>query len=382
MELTDNLNIIRFKPLITPEQLKERYPENEQAADLVAQSRRLIQGILTNQDRRKIIIAGPCSLHDRAASLEYAAKIKDLQSKVKDKVLIVMRTYFEKPRTTLGWKGMIYDPYLDGSYDIEEGFIRSRDILLAVSKIGLPCATEFLDPIVPQYLADMISWASVGARTAESQIHRQMASGLSMPIGFKNSTDGNLTASIDAVRSAASPHSFMGISSSGEVVIAETRGNKFGHLVMRGGVIPNGIKNCASYTRVSEAGINGYKPLDAQVIIPIGINCPNYTEEYVAFAGVLLRKAKIPTGTIIDCSHANSDKDFRRQRNVLLDVTEQIKRGTDIISGVMLESFLIEGCQKPAKPETLAYGQSLTDGCIGWEETEELIGIFADAVKA
>ena len=347
MELTDNLNIVRFKPLITPEQLKERYPENEQAAGLVAKSRRLIQGILTNQDRRKIVIAGPCSLHDRAASLEYAAKIRDLQSKVKDKILIVMRTYFEKPRTTLGWKGMIYDPYLDGSYDIEEGFVRARDILLAVSKIGLPCATEFLDPIVPQYLADMISWASVGARTAESQIHRQMASGLSMPIGFKNSTDGNLTASIDAVRSAASPHSFMGISGSGEVVIAETRGNKFGHLVMRGGV-----------------------------------DCPNYTEEYVAFAGVLLRKAKIPTGIVIDCSHANSDKDFRQQRNVLLDVVEQIERGADIISGVMLESFLIEGCQKPAKPETLAYGQSLTDGCIGWQETEELINIFADAVKA
>lgn len=346
METTDNLNILRFKPLITPKQLKEKHPEPEQTTELVARSRRIIQGILTNQDRRKVVIAGPCSLHDKAASVEYAAKIRDLQSKVIDKVLIVMRTYFEKPRTTLGWKGMIYDPYLDGSYDIEEGFVRARDILLAVSKIGLPCATEFLDPIVPQYLADMISWASVGARTAESQIHRQMASGLSMPVGFKNSTDGNLTASIDAVRSAASPHSFMGISSAGEVVIAETRGNKFGHLVMRGGK-----------------------------------DCPNYTEEYVAFAEVLLKKAKIQTGIVIDCSHANSDKDFHQQRKVLLDVAEQLKKGTDIISGIMLESFLVEGNQKPAKTENLTYGQSLTDGCIGWKETEELINIFADAVK-
>ena len=347
METTDNLNIVRFKPLITPQRLREKYPETEQAAEVVARSRRIIQAILNNQDRRKVVIAGPCSLHDKAASVEYAAKIRDLQSKVSDKVLIVMRTYFEKPRTTLGWKGMIYDPYLDGSYDIEEGFVRARDILLAVSKIGLPCATEFLDPIVPQYLADMISWASVGARTAESQIHRQMASGLSMPVGFKNSTDGNLTASIDAVKAAASPHSFMGISEAGEVVIAETRGNKFGHLVLRGGA-----------------------------------DCPNYTEEYVAFAEVLLKKAKIQTGIVIDCSHANSEKDFHQQRNVLLDVAEQLKKGTNIISGIMLESFLVEGSQKPAKPENLTYGQSLTDGCIGWKETEELLNIFADAVKA
>lgn len=346
MELTDNLNIVRFKPLLTPDQLKEKYPLTDQTAHLVAQSRRTVQTILTNNDGRKIVIAGPCSLHDKAASLEYAAKLKDLQSKISDKVLIIMRTYFEKPRTTLGWKGMIYDPYLDGSYDIEEGFLRARDILLEIGKIGLPCATEFLDPIVPQYLADLISWASIGARTAESQIHRQMASGLSMPIGFKNSTDGNLTASVDAIRSASSPHSFMGISRTGQVIIAETSGNKFGHLVMRGGT-----------------------------------DCPNYGEEYVAFAGVLLKKAKINTGIIIDCSHANSDKDYHRQQIALLDIIEQIKKGTDIISGIMLESFLVEGSQKPAKAETLVYGQSLTDGCIGWEKTDELIRTFADAIK-
>lgn len=347
MELTENLNIVRFKPLLTPDQLKEKYPLGDQTAHLVAQSRRIVQAVLTNNDGRKIVITGPCSLHDKVAALEYASKLKDLQSKISDKVLIIMRTYFEKPRTTVGWKGMIYDPYLDGSYDIEEGFLRARDILLEVGKIGLPCATEFLDPIVPQYLADLISWASIGARTTESQIHRQMASGLSMPIGFKNSTDGNLTASVDAIKSASSPHSFMGISKSGQVIIAETSGNKFGHLVMRGGT-----------------------------------DCPNYGEEYVAFARVLLKKAKINTGIIIDCSHANSDKDCRRQRIALLDTAEQIKKGTSVISGIMLESFLVEGSQKPGKAETLVYGQSLTDECIGWEETDELIRTFADAVKA
>ncbi len=346
MELTDNLNIVQFRPLITPQQLKEKYPEDEQVAHLIAQSRGSINAILTNEDKRRIVITGPCSLHDKKATYDYAERLKKLQDKVADKLLLVMRAYFEKPRTTLGWKGMLYDPELDGSDNIEEGFNRSREILLELGKIGLPCATEFLDPIVPQYIADLISWAAIGARTAESQIHRQMASGLSMPIGFKNATDGNLTSAVDAVKAAASPHSFLGISRNGEVIIAETRGNKFGHIVMRGGS--------------SE---------------------PNYSAEYVAFAGILLKKAEIPNGVIIDCSHANSNKDYRLQQNALSDVVRQVNGGTKLIAGVMLESFITAGNQKPAKLETLAYGQSLTDGCIGWEETEELIGIFADAVR-
>jgi len=346
MELTDNLNIVKFKPLITPEQLKEKYPETEQIAYLVARTRMTIQSILTNKDKKRIVITGPCSLHDKKATLDYANRLKKLQGKFADKLLLVMRAYFEKPRTTLGWKGMLYDPYLDGSDDIQEGFNRAREILLEIGKIGLPCATEILDPIVPQYIADLISWAAIGARTAESQIHRQMASGLSMPIGFKNSTDGNLAPAIDAVKAAASPHSFLGISRNGQVIIAETRGNKFGHIVMRG-----------------------------------GSNEPNYSAEYVAFAAMLLKKAGIANGVIIDCSHANSNKDYKLQRNALLDVAEQVKDGTSLISGVMLESFITAGNQKPAKPETIAYGQSLTDGCIGWEETEELIGIFASAVR-
>jgi 3-deoxy-7-phosphoheptulonate synthase len=346
MELTDNLNIVQFKPLITPEQLKEKYPLTDETAHIVAESRRVLQAILTNKDKRRIVITGPCSLHDKEASFDYARRLKKLQDKFAKKLLIIMRAYFEKPRTTVGWKGIIYDPYLDGSYDIEEGLTRARDILLAIGKIGLPCATEFLDPIVPQYIADLISWAAIGARTAESQIHRQMASGLSMPIGFKNATDGNLTSAVDAVKAAASPHSFMGISRDGQVIIAETRGNKFCHLVMRGGT-----------------------------------DSPNYAAEYVAFAGVLLKKAGIPNGIIIDCSHANSYKDWRLQRNALFDVAGQIKSDTNLIIGVMLESFIVTGSQKPAKPENLTYGLSVTDGCIGWEETEELINTFADAVN-
>ncbi len=346
MELTDNLNIVKFKPLITPEKLKALHRQTETMAEFVAKARMTIQRILTNRDERKIVITGPCSLHDKNATFEYAAKLKDLQSKIKDKVIIIMRAYFEKPRTTLGWKGMIYDPYLDGSYDIEQGLTLARKILLKITEMGLPAATEMLDPIVPQYLADMVSWAGIGARTTESQIHRQMASGLSMPTGFKNSTDGNLIPAVDALKAAAGTHSFMGIDRKGQVVIAETKGNKFGHLVMRGGT-----------------------------------DKPNYSAEYVAFAEILLKKAKIANGIIIDCSHANSGKNPQKQRIAMLDVAEQIKTGTKSIAGVMLESFLHQGCQKPASADSLKYGVSLTDGCIGWTETEELINEFAETIN-
>ncbi len=338
MELTDNLNIKDFKPLITPMQLKEEFAETEQVAQLVAESRNVIQNILVNRDERRIVIAGPCSLHDCKATLEYGERLRKLQDEVRNKILIIMRTYFEKPRTTLGWKGMIYDPRLDNSYDIEEGLRQGRRLLLAIAKMGLPAATEFLDPIVPQYLADLVSWAAIGARTSESQIHRQMASGLSMPVGFKNSMEGNLTPAIDAIKAASSDHSFMGIDKNGQVVIAETCGNKYGHLVMRGG---------------SEGS--------------------NYGSEYVAFAEVLLCKAGISTGVIIDCSHANSQKNYKQQRLALLDVAEQMRQGNRLIAGVMLESFLKEGRQSFDKPENLKYGISVTDSCIGWEETEEMI---------
>ena len=338
MEKTDNLNIAQFKSLIKPKELKNEFPENEQMAKFVADSRHGVQDILMNRDQRRMVIAGPCSLHDREATLEYAGRLKQLQEEVSDKVLLIMRAYFEKPRTTLGWKGMIYDPYLDNSYDIAEGVRRARALMYAMGEMGVPTATEFLDPIIPQYLADLVTWAAIGARTTESQIHRQMASGLSMPIGFKNATDGNLLTATDAIKAASSPHSFLGIDSEGKVIIAETRGNKYGHLVMRGGV-----------------------------------GSPNYGSEYVAFAEVLLRKADIATGVIIDCSHANADKDHRLQEKAFFDVAEQIRQGSRIIAGVMLESFLAEGNQPFGKPENLKYGVSLTDKCIGWEETERLI---------
>jgi 3-deoxy-7-phosphoheptulonate synthase len=345
MEHTDNINIVDFKPLITPEQLKNQIPLEDYCAQTVVRGRHAIEDILNHKDSRKLVIVGPCSLYDYDSTMDYAERLKKLQYKVLDKIQIVMRAYFEKPRTTLGWKGMLYDPYMDDSGDIEEGIRLARKILAGITKMGIPAGTEILDPIVPQFITDLVSWAAIGARTTESQIHRQMASGLSMPIGFKNATDGNLQIAIDAIKSARGKHSFMGIDCNGKVIIAETRGNKYGHLVMRG-----------------------------------GNNGPNFTSEYVAFAEVLLKKAKAEIGIIIDCSHSNSYKDHRKQRDALLNVAQQIKEGNKSIAGVMLESFINEGSQPVDKLEKLKYGVSVTDACIGWEETEELVTKFAQAV--
>jgi len=345
MELTDNLNIKRFTPLITPAQLKEALPQTDAQSEVVARARKRVAEVLCDRRRGRLVITGPCSLHDEPATLDYAQRLRRLQQRVGDGLVLIMRAYFEKPRTTLGWKGMLYDPHLDGSYDIEYGFRRSRDLLRKITDIGLPTATEFLDPIVPQYLADMVTWAAIGARTTESQVHRQMASGLSMPIGFKNSTEGHLGPAVDAIKAARSGHAFMGINRDGCVVIAETRGNPYGHLVMRGGT-----------------------------------SGPNYASEYVAFARVLLAKAHVPTGVVIDCSHANSEKDYRRQHVAFEDVCGQIRAGDDLVAGVMLESFIEEGRQPIETAEGLRYGVSVTDSCIGWEETERLIVELAEAV--
>ena len=346
MELTDNLNIKQFKPLTPPDMLKADHPETEVAAHLVAQSRRQVERILRREDPRRMVIVGPCSLHDEEATLDYARRLLEVQKSCSEQVLIIMRAYFEKPRTTLGWKGMLYDPHLDGSYDLDLGIRTSRKLLCEIAEIGLPCATEFLDPIVPQYLADLITWAAIGARTTESQIHRQMASGLSMPIGFKNATDGNISVAMDAIKAASNPHSFLGIDRNGQVIVAETKGNKYGHLVMRGGT-----------------------------------NGPNYSSEYVAFAEVLLNKAHLPNGIVMDCSHANSNKSHGRQRQVLSDIADQIQLGDTCIAGVMLESFIHEGKQSIGAAGGLKYGQSLTDGCIGWDETVELIGQLAESIQ-
>lgn len=345
MEHTDNLNIIDFKPLITPEKLKKMLPLDEDCTQVVLRGRRAVEDILSNKDSRRLVIAGPCSLYDYDSSMDYAECLKKLQYKLRDKVQIVMRTYFEKPRTTIGWKGMLYDPYLDDSGDIEEGIKRSRKILIDINKMGMPTATEFLDPIIPQFISDLISWAAIGARTTESQIHRQMASGLSMPIGFKNATDGSLKIAIDAVVSARNGHCFLGIDRNGQVILAETRGNNYGHLVLRGGK-----------------------------------NGPNYSAEYVAFAKVLLEKAGANVGIVIDCSHANSSKNPKKQRNVLDDVASQIHDGANVIAGVMIESFINEGKQKVDLAENLDYGVSITDGCIGWDETEEIVTNFANTI--
>ena len=345
MELTDNLNINQFKPLTSPEDLKKDLPETEAAAHIIALSRTEVAKILRGEDARRMVIVGPCSLHDPEAAIDYARRLKKVQTELSDKLLIIMRAYFEKPRTTLGWKGMLYDPHLDLSYDIDFGIRQSRKILIEIAEIGLGTATEFLDPIVPQYLADLITWAAIGARTTESQIHRQMASGLSMPIGFKNATDGNLNVALDAIKASSNPHSFLGIDRNGQVIIAETKGNKYGHLVMRGGT-----------------------------------SGPNYASEYVAFAEILLQKQHVPNGMVIDCSHANSHKNHKRQREALFDIADQIAAGNKSIAGVMLESFIEEGNQSIGAPGGLKYGKSLTDKCIGWDETEELLRYLANVV--
>jgi 3-deoxy-7-phosphoheptulonate synthase len=345
MRTTDNLNIRTLKPLPTPKAFKAEIPLSEEAALLVLESRAAVQNILTRRDNRPMVIVGPCSAHDYDAVMDYAERLRTLRDEIGSKILIIMRAYFEKPRTSLGWKGLLYDPLLDESDDIETGLRMSRKILVEITRMGLPTATELLDPIVPQYLCDLVTWAAIGARTAESQIHRQMASGLSMPIGFKNSTDGNLDVAIDSIRSAANPHAFLGITDDGRAAVATTRGNRHGHLVLRG-----------------------------------GIGSPNYASEYVAFAEIKLRKAGISNGILIDCSHANSGKNYKRQNHVFHDVCDQIHAGSQMLCGMMLESFIHEGNQPlPHPPTNLQYGVSITDACIGWDETAELLRYLASS---
>jgi 3-deoxy-7-phosphoheptulonate synthase len=342
MRSTENLNILGFEPLPKPGQIKSELPETESIADLVTQSREVVQRILTGEDSRCLVIMGPCSVHDPQAIMEYAARVRELQDRVEERVFLVMRAYFEKPRTTLGWKGMLYDPHLDDSCDIAEGLRLCRKLLLDICALGVPTATEFLEPIVPHYMADLVTWAAVGARTTESQIHRQMVSGLSMPVGFKNATNGDLDAAVAAIQASRGPHAFLGINDEGQVVVANTRGNPYGHLVLRGGATG-----------------------------------PNYGAEYVAFSRVLLDKAGCANGIIVDCSHANSGKDYRRQPQVFMDVHEQMKQPDHRIAGLMLESHLVAGQQKLGAGDSLTYGQSVTDACIGWDETEKLILVLS-----
>ena len=334
-----DVNVISTEPLISPVGLVNELPLTPDVEATVLEGRRQIQAILRGDDPRFMVITGPCSVHDAEACVEYAQRIKRLQDEIGDRMLIVMRVYFEKPRTTVGWKGMIYDPYLDDTFDIGEGLRRARSLLLRIGEMGIYTATEFLDPIVPQYLAGLVSWAAIGARTTESQTHRQMASGLSMPVGFKNGTDGDAQIAVDAMIAARSEHAFLGIDHFGQTCVVHTRGNPYGHLVLRGGK-----------------------------------DGPNFGEEAIAAAQELLRKSDVSSRLLVDCSHGNSNKDHTRQNIALHSIVEQRLAGNADIIGCMLESNLNSGSQSiNGSVADLQYGVSVTDSCIGWDETEELL---------
>lgn len=333
-----NANIENYHVLLTPNEVKAKLPLTKAAEQTVLQFRDEIEKILDFQDRRKFMVVGPCSIHDPDAALEYAHKLKDLADRVQDKLLLIMRVYFEKPRTTVGWKGLINDPDMDDSFHVEKGLLLARDLLIKLTELGLPTATEALDPIVPQYIGELITWAAIGARTTESQTHREMASGLSMPIGFKNGTDGNIQVALNALHSARMPHNFLGINPEGQVSIFETKGNAYGHVILRGG------------------------------------NQPNFDAASVKDVENKLKEAKLPPRIVIDCSHGNTNKNYKLQPSVLENVVQQIVDGNTSIVGMMLESNLHEGNQPiNCRREELKYGVSVTDPCIGWEETERVI---------
>ena len=345
--LTDNLNISSNDALITPESLKQDLPLEGQALDTVSEARNTIFSILDRKDPRLFVVVGPCSIHDVDAAMDYAARLKELAPKVADTLYIVMRVYFEKPRTSIGWKGLINDPHLDDSFKIEEGLRIGRKLLLDIATLGLPASTEALDPISPQYMQDLIAWSAIGARTTESQTHREMSSGLSSPVGFKNGTDGGLMVAINAMQSVSSPHRFLGINSEGQVSVVTTKGNPYAHVVLRG-----------------------------------GSNGPNFDTVHVAQCEAALEKGGVSNNIMIDCSHANSSKDPDVQPLVLKDVTHQILEGNQSIIGVMLESHIHHGNQSiPEDLSQLKYGVSVTDACMDWETTETALLEMADKLR-
>ncbi len=325
--------------MISPKDLLEQIPMSEFANRTVVRGREDLIRVLSGDDPRMLAVVGPCSIHDERAAIEYADKLQAVSEEIKSTMLVIMRVYFEKPRTVMGWKGLINDPGLDGSFDIATGLRRARQLLLKINGMGMPAATEMLEPITPQYVADLVTWAAIGARTTESQTHRQMASGLSMPVGYKNGTDGNLEIAIQAMQAARNPHSFLGIDSEGRTCIIHTTGNPYGHMILRGG----------------RSG-------------------PNYDAANVKAAVDALVAAKLPPYLMVDCSHANSDKDYTKQAAVWADAVAQRAAGNRSIVGLMLESHLFPGNQKLGTDlSQLKYGVSITDGCIGWEQTEQLL---------
>ena len=337
---TDDLRVKHIDELLPPIAHLYELPISEQAAELVAQTRQQIANILHGKDNRLLVIIGPCSIHDPKAALEYAQRLLPLRQKYEKELLIVMRAYFEKPRTTVGWKGLINDPHLNGTHDINFGLRQARKLLLELNNLGMPASTEFLDMITPQYYADLIAWGAIGARTTESQVHRELASGLSCTVGFKNGTDGNLKIAIDALGAASHPHHFLSVTKAGHSAIVHTAGNRDCHVILRGG--------------------NG---------------APNYSSEHVKAAAEQLAQAGLPAKLMVDCSHANSRKDFKRQMEVAQDIATQIQNGEQNIMGVMVESHLVEGRQNAP----IVYGQSITDACIGWDDTEKLLALLAEA---
>ena len=335
----DNLNISKMTPLRVPKKLKERLVLSEEFSNNITFYRQEISDILTGKDNRLICIVGPCSIHNEQIAIQYAKDLKKLAEQIKDKILIVMRVYFEKPRTTVGWKGLINDPDLNNSYQVEKGLELARRILLNITEIGLPIATEFLDPIVPQYTADLISWTAIGARTTESQTHREMASGLSMPVGFKNSTDGSIQNALNAIQSSSNPQNFLGINQEGQVAIVSTTGNPYAHAVLRG-----------------------------------GSSGPNYDSQHIKKAKEQALAKKIEPAFIVDCSHANSGKDHNKQPLVLKDIINQINNKENIIKGFMLESNINEDNQPLVEDiSQLKYGVSITDKCLSWKATQDCL---------
>lgn len=343
---TDDVRIRQISELLPPIAHLYELPVSPAVANLVAQTRHEIAQLIHGKDKRLLVIIGPCSIHDPKAALEYANRLLPLKKKYEKELLIVMRVYFEKPRTTVGWKGLINDPNLNGTFDVEKGLRVGRKLCLDLAELGLPLATEALDPISPQYLADLFSWSAIGARTTESQTHREMASGLSMAVGFKNGTDGNLGVAINAMQAAAQGHSFIGINQKGQVTVLTTKGNTDGHVILRGG------------------------------------KAPNYEAQYVQECEQALRKAGLPEAIMIDCSHGNSNKDYRRQPIVAEDALQQLLNGNQSIIGLMIESHLFEGNQSSEQSfEQMKYGVSITDACISWETTERLLEDFAEKLR-
>ena len=347
---TDDERIKDITVLPPPEHLIRFFPiRGTPVEGLITETRRKIHDIMAGRDDRLLVVIGPCSIHDPAAALDYARKLKEARVKYRDTLEIVMRVYFEKPRTTVGWKGLINDPYLDESYRIDEGLRIARQLLIEINRLGLPAGSEFLDVISPQYIGDLISWGAIGARTTESQVHRELASGLSAPIGFKNGTDGNIKIATDAIQAAARPHHFLSVHKNGQVAIVQTNGNRDCHVILRGG------------------------------------KAPNYDAASVNAACRELEAAKLPATLMVDCSHANSSKQHEKQVDVARDIAGQIASGSRNIFGLMVESHLVGGAQKftPGKdnPQALEYGKSITDACIGWTESQDVLEVLAQAVR-